>query len=178
MKKIIVFEGADGTWKTTLSKMLAEKLGYNYIKFPNENTAGGRYAREVINREMEFDSILYQISQNTDKRCTFRDLTDGNYIFDRYKLSEIVYGYANGLTEEEIMDLADKLPDPDITFLMVGKSYKLDDDIFGNPEYQEKVKELFLREAKKAGGRVELINNEKSIEAVFNEILGKLGGII
>lgn len=177
--KIIVLEGADNTGKTEIAKMLAEKLGWTYLKFPTENTLSGMIVRETLNGKHRFEPHMFQINQNCDKEFTVNHLSQfKNYVFDRYKLSEIVHGYANGLEENEIMRLADVLPDPDITFVITGKSYGLDNDIFGNVEYQEKVKELFLREAKKAGGRIELVNNEKSIESVFNEIMGKLGGII
>lgn len=176
---IIALEGPDKYGKSTLAKKLAEKLKYTYVKFPNTNYFSGEIIYQILEGKLPFEPASFQALQILNRFEAFKDLDPrGNYVFDRYKLSGIVYGLNDNLPEEWIRKVCDLLPDPDITFVLVGKPYSKDNDIYGSDEYQGKIKELFLRKAKKAGGRIELVNNEKSIDAVFNEILGKLGGIV
>lgn len=175
---IIAFEGADRYGKSTLAKMLAEKKKYTYVKFPNTNYYSGKIIYQILEGKLPFEPASFQALQILNRFETFADFDPkGNYVFDRFKLSGIVYGLADNLPEDWIRKVCDFMPDPDITFVIVGKAYSKDSDIYGSDEHQEKIKELFLREAKKAGGRIEIINNEKPIESVFNEILGQLGGI-
>jgi len=175
--KSIVFEGPDNTLKTTLSQMLAKKTGYKYVKFPNPDLDSGKIIQEYIEGKVDISPYTYQRLQNNNKILTLRSLGNETYIFDRYKLSEIVYGYLNGLSEKEIMELADQLPEPDLTIMMVGRSYGLDNDVFGTEEKQVKLKELFIQEAKKASGKIFYVSNERKIEQVFNEIVGILESV-
>jgi len=174
--KIIAIEGPDGYGKSTIARMLSEKTGYKLIKFPNETLYSGELIRKMLTGKEKLRPDVFQQLQNINKEITIKNLPNGTYIFDRYKLSEIVYGLANGLKEVNVMNLADCLPDPDITFIFVGKSYKLDNDVFGNDKYQDRIAKLFKRVGKTAGGNIIYVNNEKPIDAVFNEIFerGKL----
>lgn len=176
---IIALEGPDKHGKSTVAKKLAEKLKYTYVKFPNTNYYSGTTIYQILEGKLPFEPASFQALQILNRFEAFIDLDPkGNYIFDRYKLSGIVYGLADNLPEEWIRKVCDLMPDPDVTFVLVGKPHLKDSDIYSSSEYQEKIKDLYLREAKTAGGRIELINNEKSIEAVFSEILGKLWGIV
>lgn len=147
--KIIAIDGGDNVGKSTIAKMLSDYLDIELIKFPNEN-----------------------------KIDTLKTLTPGTYIFDRYKISEVVDGLANGVNEQYVRNSADLLPDPDITFLLTGRSYGHDADIYGNDEYQSTITKLYLTEAKNSSGRIEIINNEKSADAVLEEVFRKMRGII
>lgn len=175
---IIAFEGGDGYGKTRHALSLAEYAGFGYVKLPNEYLPSGKTARAMINGQIPFDKLKYQIVQNENKLETLETLTEGNYIFDRYKLSEIVYGLVNGLPEQVVRDLAEKLPDPDITVLLMGKPYRVDSDIFSSRDYQRQVKELFFEESKRADGRIIRICNYGSIEEVFDRILRELRGVV
>jgi thymidylate kinase len=178
MGTVIAFEGPDKFGKTVLSETLAIESGFEYLKFPNEKIESGILIRRMLNRLDPFDPALLQVLQNKNKLETLYNLKDKNYIFDRYKLSEIVYGLANGLSPEYVMDLADLLPNPDITILVTGRPYGQDDDVYSNPAFQKRVKQLYKEEGKNAGGRVIWICNLHTIDEVFSEIVRKLEGVI
>jgi thymidylate kinase len=178
MGTVIAFEGPDKFGKTVLSEMLARESGFEYLKFPNEKIESGILIRRMLNGLDPFDPALLQVLQNQNKLETLYNLKDKNYIFDRYKLSEIVYGLANGLSPGYVMDLADLLPNPDITILLTGRPYGQDNDVYSSSEFQRRVKELFKEEGKNAGGRVIWICNYGTIDEVFSEIVRKLQGVI
>jgi len=174
----IAIEGPDKFGKTLLSHLLAQELGYTYVKFPNEKIESGKEARAMINGEVHFDKLRYQELQNKNKLETLESLPDENYIFDRYKLSEIVYGKVNGLPCSVVEDYADCLPNPDITILIVGRPYGKDCDIFSSDEYQKSVKQLYKEEGKNLGGRVIWICNYNSPEVMLEKVLSELRGVV
>jgi len=176
--QIIAFEGADNVGKSTLAEMLSDYLDRKLIKFPNESIDSGKQIRRMLNGNDPFDPAYSQVLQNENKIDTLKTIRPGTYIFDRFKLSEIVYGIANELSRYDVMALADGLPDPDITFLITGRSYGYDADIYGDDEYQSTITKLYLTEAKNSSGRIDTINNEKSIDDVFGEVTWALRGII
>lgn len=174
----IAIESPDKFGKTRLAYMLSQELEYTYVKFPNEETDSGKELRRIINGGLLFDLDAYQELQNKNKLETLEVLPDGNYIFDRYKLSEIVYGKANGLPDSVVNEYADKLPDPDITILIVGRPFGKDKDIFSADGYQRKVKELYKEAGKNVDGRVIRICNYNSPEQMLEMVLSELRGVV
>lgn len=179
---IIAVEGADGLGKTTQAKLLAEKLNCKYIKFPNEDKFSGKRIRELLNFEHFFEPASFQALQIINRLESLEmmreaETKDGGIILDRFSLSGIVCGLVDGLPEEWLREVIGFLPTPDLTFLFVGDPYTQDKDVYGDAEKQAKIAELYLKEAKNSPGRIELIYNGKSIEAVHEEILGKLKGV-
>lgn len=175
--KIIAIEGAESVGKSTIAKMLSDYLDLELIKFPNERLDSGKQITEMLNDDDPFDPEYLQYLQNENKIDTIHALMPGTYIFDRFKLYEIVYGLASGVREQYVRSCAYLLPDPDITFLITGKSYRYDTDIYGNDPYHSMITQLYLTEAKNSSGRIEIINNEKPIDDVFEEVFRKLRGM-
>lgn len=171
--KIIAIEGAETTGKSTIATMLSDYLDLELIKFPNESLDSGKQSRRMLNGDDLFDPAFSQYLQNENKIETLSALIPGTYIFDSFKLSEIVHGLANDADEQYVRSCADLLPDPDITFLLTGKSYSYDTDV----TYHSMITKLYLTEAKNSSGRIEIINNEKPIDDVFEEVFRKLRGI-
>jgi dTMP kinase len=176
--RIIVLEGPDKLGKTTQAKLLADALRCEYIKFPNESYYSGKKIRKILNGELPFEPASFQALQIINRFETFDNLDqNGTYVCDRGTLSGVVYGQTDGLPREWIIDISKNLPAPDITFVFVGTPYEQDADIYGDVEKQRLIAELYKEEAKKISGRVELIHNGRSTEAIHKEILGKLRGI-
>lgn len=169
--KIIAIEGAESVGKSTIAEMLADDLDIKLIKFPNESLDSGK----LLNDDDPLDPAFSRYHEN--KIDALRTLRRGTYIFDGFKLSEIIYGLANGANEQDVRSCANLLPDPDITFLITGKSYGYDTDVYGNDPYHSMITKLYLTEAKNSSGRIEIINNEKPIDDVFEEVFRKLRGI-
>lgn len=174
----IAFEAPDFFGKTLLSLMLAQETGYTYVKFPNVEIDSGKKLLKIINGELPFDKNEYQELHNKNKLETLESLPDGNYIFDRYKLSEIVYGRANGLSAEAVYELSDKLPNPDITIIITGRPRGKDDDIFSSCDYQRRVKDLYKEESKNIDGRVIWVCNHSTPEKMLDTIWKELRGCV
>jgi len=175
--KIIAIEGAENTGKSTIAEMLSDYSDIELIKFPNERLDSGKQIRRMLNGDDPFDPEYLQDLQHENKIDTLKIVTSGTYIFDRFKLSEIVYGLANDIPGPYVRNSADLLPDPDITFLLTGKSYGFDANVYGNDEFQSTITELYIAEAKNSSGRICIINNEKSIDDVFGEVMRALRGV-
>jgi dTMP kinase len=172
--KIIALCGKDRIGKTTHGKLLAKKIGWTYIKFPNEELYSGKIIRSILNQEMPFEAASFQALQDSNKRETIRRLDpNGKYIFDRFKLSEIVYGLADGLDEDWVRDNAALLPEPDFTLVFCGTPYGIDDDIYGENEYQDKVSKMFAIEGILNDYEGILVDG-KSIDEIHDEILARL----
>lgn len=172
MMKILAFSGKDRIGKTTQAKILAEKLGLTYIKFPNEEYYSGKIIRSILNEEMPFEPASFQALQILNRLETFERLDPNeNYIFDRYKLSGIVYGLADGLPEEWIREVCDLLPDPYFTLVFSGKPFGTDSDIYGKK--QEKIAQLYDNEVTVYGYPCICVTG-KTVEEVSEEILKML----
>jgi len=174
----IAIEGPDKFGKTLLAHLLSQELDYTYVKFPNEELDSGKELRRIINGGLLFDLEAYQELQNRNKLETLAHLPDGNYIFDRYKLSEIVYGKANGLPDDIIYKYADRIPDPDVTVLIVGRPFGTDKDIFSADAYQKRVKELYKEAGKNADGTVIWVCNYNSPTQMLEKVLSELKGVV
>lgn len=87
MNKFIVFEGIDGCGKTTLSKLVAEKLGWEWTREPTFSSAKAdrlNNKKSSNNREVEFaiDRIMHIASLEASRK---------NFICDRYIWTGFVY---------------------------------------------------------------------------------------
>jgi len=173
---IIAFEGADKLGKTTQAKLLADKLNCEYIKFPNESLYSGKIIRQILNKELPFEPASFQALQDSNKRETVRRLDpDGKYIFDRFKLSEIVYGLVDGLPEEWVRENASLLPEPDFTIVFTGKPYGKDSDIYGEKQYE--ISQLYHNEIVVCRYPWIFVSG-RAIEEVHDEILKMVGGLL
>jgi dTMP kinase len=125
---LIVFEGIDGSGKTTQAKMLAEKINGVYMAFPNRSSAIGQVIDKVLRKEIQMDSTALQLLFAADKHDaskTIKEHIDNGrtVILDRYVLS--AYAYYCKMTPESLLN--DSLfltcihagaQRPDITFMM------------------------------------------------------------
>lgn len=127
--KLIVFEGCDKAGKSTLSRMLAERIfrltGHftRVIAFPNRNVSTWPLiAEQFASHKPNPERLMYLFALN---RAETRDhinmlLEQGYYVLiDRYIYSGIVYALAAGadmLNEmcETALDLDAKMPEPDL----------------------------------------------------------------
>lgn len=185
--KIIAIEGPDGTGKSTLAPRLAEKLGWKLIKFPDYKSGTGQAIKAMLSGEEEFEPGYFLELQHYNKVDVIKTLDPrGCYVFDRGVLSERVYALANGIDEDEVdayrydtpySDII--IPDPDVTIILRGRSFKNDNDIFTNEEFQLKVQDLYFRESKRISGNIIRVSNEeKSADEVFEFVHGKVKEVL
>jgi dTMP kinase len=125
--KLIVFEGIDGTGKSTQITLLArylENLGYAVVT--TREPTDGHYGRKI--RQLYSDRE--QVSQQDELKLFLADrrehveqlilpsLQQGKIVLcDRYYLSTAAYQGANGFNPLDILQLNDFAPTPDIALL-------------------------------------------------------------
>jgi thymidylate kinase len=123
---IIEIEGCDGVGKTTVSKMLAEKIGALYLKFPDRESPTGKIIDGIL-REKE--TSLY--GMDFTKAVTFQALnvvnrgekipllilasedSENHVVCDRYEQSVYVYGTLDGLDRVWIQSAMMTTPEAD-----------------------------------------------------------------
>ena len=124
----IVFEGIDGTGKSTQLHLLAEKLrqlGYAVVA-TREPTNGpyGQKIRELfvdrgaVSREEELELFIADREQHVQEVIA-PALADGCVVIcDRYYLSTVAYQGANGMDPDLILKKNEDFPVPDLAIIL------------------------------------------------------------
>ncbi|MDD3819323.1 MAG: dTMP kinase [Actinomycetota bacterium] len=203
MKKglFITFEGLDGSGKTTQIKLLDSYLkGEGFDVILTREPGGTEIGRKI--REILLDKKNQDISHKTETflfLASRAELTSkviapalgaGKIVIcDRFFDSTLVYqGIARGLGVEEILKMSLWATDglvPDITFLLSIKVSRCDKRIkeanrkkdrieMEENNFKEKIYKGYLDIARKNKERFVVIDAEKSIESIFEEIKSKV----
>ena len=185
MSKIIVFEGADRCGKATQSNLLKEYLVEN----------GSSAARvEVPIRDNHTYKIIYWMLRNgLAKKLpkTFQWLQYLNrlifqtfilprlekkneyIVFDRWSLSTVVYGVAEGVSKEFCEKLYNGLRRPDFTIILLNKSYQHEaEDVYESDlNLQKNVRNLYADWAVKNLADSYVIDNNDSKEKILSDVV-------
>lgn len=125
--RLIVFEGIDGTGKSTQIEMLAKRLraeGYDVIatREPTNGIYGQKIRslymkRETVSKQEELQLFIDDRKEHVNDLLT-PALADGKIILcDRYYLSTAAYQGANGFDPNEIITKNNFAPTPDLALL-------------------------------------------------------------
>ncbi|MCV6630206.1 MAG: dTMP kinase [Flavobacteriaceae bacterium] len=194
--KFIVFEGIDGSGKSTISKMLHEKINMeitrSYYTFEPTDSPIGSVIRNILNRRIKTDEKtiaalfladrLDHIQNESNGILNF--LNDGiNVISDRYYYSSYAYHVPHISLDKviEMNALCAAILRPDIVFYLdvsVSESLKrISKNRNFNDFYETELKitqarDNYLRAIEKEGKKdhVVIINANRDIEDIFNEI--------
>lgn len=184
----IVFEGIDGSGKTTLSKMLqyylqAEGFETVWYREPGDSE-WGRKIRDLANSN---DSIPIEEELNyflEDRKFTVKHyITPARehgkiMILDRYFYSTACYQGARGLDVEEILAVNRSFaPEPDCVLLIdvtvetalkrINQNRDSTARLFEKKEYLEAVRQRYLS---LSGDNIYLIDGNNALETVFGDI--------
>lgn len=155
MSKIIVFEGADRCGKATQSKMLRDHLNFSgqsakIVEVPIRSAVSYRLVYWMLHNGLAKKlPKLFQVLQFLNRKI-FQIFTlpslESEYdvlILDRWSLSTIVYGGAEGVSEKFTVGLSNMLRKPDHTIILLGPSFPHDaEDVYeADTELQRKVRE-------------------------------------
>jgi dTMP kinase len=124
----IVFEGIDGTGKSTQVHLLAEKLKHlGYAVVATREPTDGPYGRKIrelfidrgaVSREEELALFIADRSQHVSEVIR-PGLKDGCVVIsDRYYLSTVAYQGANGMDPERILNKNKVFPVPDMAIIL------------------------------------------------------------
>lgn len=203
MKKglFITFEGLDGSGKTTQIKLLCSYLkskGFDVVLTiePGGTGIGGKIRKILLAKgnldiSHKTETFLFLASRaELTSKVIKPALREGKIVIcDRFFDSTLVYqGIARGLGEKQILDMslwATSGLVPDITFLLSIKAGKGEERIsdanrkkdrieLEEDDFKEKIYRGYLEIARKNKKRFVVINGEKSIESIFEEIKSKI----
>lgn len=185
---LIVFEGTDGTGKSTQLQLLCDHLlvkGYPVVT--TREPTDGRYGQKIrqlytsraaCSREEELELFLEDRREHVSQ-LIIPALNEGKIILcDRYFLSTAAYQGAIGFDPEIILKRNNFAPDPDLALLFqaslstgharitTGRGEKLND--FEQQENLQKVAAIFATIDRPY---IRTIDAEGSIEAVHHRVL-------
>lgn len=185
---LIVFEGIDGSGKTTLSRMLLDLLKKRnlpavWLREPSDSEWG----KKIRNISREKDRIPIQEELRyfiEDRKWNVEHnilpaLNRGQtVILDRYYFSTACYQGARGMDMEQIIRINREFaPEPDLTLIIdvdvstglgrIKKNRKSRVRLFERKSFLEKVRTNYL---KLPGGKIRLIDGNRNLETVFSDI--------
>lgn len=182
---LIVLEGIDQCGKTTISKLLKNKLEELNLKtiiqtFPDKSTLIGNVINSYLQGNTKLSPqeshLLYSINRHEKKSFMEEKLYNNyNIICDRYIFSGIAYSLANGLDYTFCLNTEQYLIKPDLIFyfdISLSETNKrrksLKTDIYETSNFQSKVKEAYSKIKNKDWI---IINSEQTPEEITNIIL-------
>ncbi|KAA0015223.1 MAG: dTMP kinase [Thermoplasmata archaeon] len=182
--KLITFEGIDGSGKTTIAKMLYEKLKNKAILTaePTKTWIGEAVNRAIEERkDAKTIALLFIADRNEHTIAIKKWLNEGKIVLcDRYIDSTFAYQKEHLKMEHAEQWLYEIhkpfLTKPDITFLFVISPEEAIERIKGrklimyeDTNFLEKVQKNYLEIAKMEEERFIIINAEKSKEEILKE---------
>lgn len=182
---LIVLEGIDQCGKTTISKLLKNKLEELNLKtiiqtFPDKSTLIGNVINSYLQGNTKLSPqeshLLYSLNRHEKKNFMEEKLYNNyNIICDRYIFSGIAYSLTNGLDYNFCSNTEKYLIKPDLTFyfdISISETNKrrksLKTDIYETSNFQSKVKEAYSKIKNKDWI---IINAEQTPEEITNIIL-------
>jgi dTMP kinase len=190
---LIVFEGIDGSGKTSLSRMLFSYLqekGCNVVWFREPgDSQWGRKIRELANLkdsipiDEELEYFIKDRQWNVRNNISPNLKQDKTVILDRYYFSTACYQGARGLDMEEIIKKNTTFaPVPDITFIIdvdvdtALKRIKLNREqevkLFEKKDFLRKVRENYLK--LRGHLNIHVIDGSPDLPTVFDQIKNKI----
>ena len=180
---LIVLEGTDCCGKTTVSKLLQQKLSPSIrMAFPDRTTEIGDLLDRFLKKKLVLTPIETHLlySANRYEKASFikKTLETSHIICDRYWLSGTVYSTAKGLDYNWCKIVDEKLPKADYTFFIdVDPKVTSERSTFGPEahdkiEFQTEVYRIYKEKLKEEG--VISIESGKTPEEIAESILSYL----
>lgn len=184
---LIVFEGIDGSGKSTQAKLLQRKLkqkGFDVVCF--QEPSKSKWGREIkkkallsdsLSPEEELELFLRDRRENVEKNLKPALDKKKVVILDRYYYSTISYQGARGINPEKIKSINEQFaPKADLVFILdidpkIGleriKDRKQKERLFEREDYLIKVRKIFKSFKENS---IRCINALKPVEEIHAEI--------
>jgi len=183
--KFITIEGIDGTGKTTLAKILHERIVNSELTFEPTDGWIGKIIKKAIKKDVDGITIalLFSADRNEHLKEIKKWLNEGRIVIcDRYFDSTIAYqkeqlNFENA--EEWLYKIQPFLIKPDLTILLkidvkrAIERIKRKRVFFEKEEFLEKVQKNYLEMAKKEE-RFFIVDASKSIDEVVDDCIKEM----
>jgi len=186
-------EGLDGSGKTTQSKRLVKNLRHRgfdsvYTTEPSTGKVGKLIRSFVLDREervpIALEALLFAADRVDHVETVVKPLLKQSKIVicDRYVYSTLAYQGAAGLDLEWIEHINQFALKPSLAVLIdvspdvVVKRLKRKRTVMETKRNQQKVREVYLKLVKEQ--RLTLVDGDKPVSAVANNILGIVHGLL
>lgn len=191
MKPFIVFEGLDGSGKTTVSKRLAEVTGATYFRTPGEDFQAVRlYVDNGTPSETKlfyYLSTVFDASKKIEKEKKNNPVVCDRYLWSSFVPHSAFYGEDLDLLEQSLGPFTDRLVRPDHTvFLDVSaeeqikrlgirpeRSMSPSDRFCLDPKLRKNVRDAYIRIAERDGW-LYVDTTSRSVEDIVNELKRRL----
>lgn len=189
---LIAFEGIEGSGKSTQARLLYEslsELGYEclLVRDPGTTPVGEAIREVLLNRENEgmdplCELFLYLAGRSQLVRATLEPaLKAGKVVItDRFSLSSYAYQVGARGLKPELVSRLDRLATrgirPDLVILLdlpvaTGLSRAGSDRLTREPvEFHSRVRDAYLRSARRASRRIRVFDGERPIDELREEI--------
>lgn len=191
--KFIVFEGLDGSGQSTQAQLLKDYLEENkkvsvvLTKEPTNEPPIGNLIRQILKKEIRVSPAALQLLFCADRsehleKVIKPALEENKYVIsDRYFYSTVAYG-SLGLDINWLIEVNKPFLIPDIIFLLKVRPQVCMERIDKNRdkreffEESEKLKKVWqtYEILSQKFSNIKIINGEKNIEEVFEEIKSKI----
>jgi dTMP kinase len=193
MAQLIVFEGIDGSGKTTLSRMFHDHLlaaggPAVWMREPTDSPLGEKIRRlardrDAISIQKELDLFLEDRRWDVETNILPALRSGTSVVMDRYYYSNACYQGARGLDPEAILATNRRFaPEPDVVFIIdvdvdralerIGRARQGVARLFEKKEFLERVRHNYLA---LRGANLVLIDGNPGLETVMAEILRRFG---
>ncbi len=198
-KKLIVFEGIDGSGKTYHLNQVSKYLSKKKIKFIKIREPGGSKNSEIIRKiilnnksslKKKTDLLLYMAARNENYENILKpNLKNKVILLDRFIDSTIAYQHYGFKLNKKIIKILNKFIvgklKPDFTFLHVVPEKYIKKNISGaknkydkfNKNFYNKVQKGFLKILKKDRNKI-IIDSSKTKKYNIDIIKGKINKIL
>jgi dTMP kinase len=191
---LIVFEGIDGSGKSTQAEILLKRLQEEdvdvvYFREPSTGKWGRKIKKKAIHPdsltpEEELDLFLKDRRENVAKNLKPALKKKKVVILDRYYYSTIAYQGAKGIDEELIRRMNEEFAvEPDLVFIFdidpkKGleriENRKKKDRLFEREDYLVKVSEIFRSFRGKKFVHIDALKSKEKISKEIEEIVRRL----
>jgi dTMP kinase len=189
MADLIVFEGIDGSGKTSLSRMfhdhlLASGIAAAWLREPTDSPLGDRIRRtaqenDAISIQEELELFLADRRWDVENNILPALCSGTTVVMDRYYYSNACYQGARGLDPEAILRANREFaPEPDLVFIIdvdveralerIGRSRAAVARLFEKKDFLRKVRANYLA---LRGPNLTLIDGNPDLERVFAAVL-------
>lgn len=188
---LIVFEGIDGSGKSTQAEILLERLQEEdfdavYFREPSKGKWGRKIKKKALHpdslsAEEELDLFLKDRRENVEKNLKPALKKKRIVILDRYYYSTIAYQGAKGIDEKLIRRMNEEfVVEPDLVFIFdidPQKSLerienrKKKDKLFEREDYLVKVREIFRSFKGEKFVHIDALKSKEEIRKEIEEIV-------